>query len=100
MKRIAGDQLVGGINRLLFLLVAPHAQRIEILQGDSERVHARMARCAEGRFAMGGEQLSQGRLAAGEFLGRFLEVRYSRGRWRGGRSQDVLQDEQAALYRR
>ena len=47
LERFAGDQLARGVDRLAPLLLAPHPQGVEVLQGQAQRVHPRVAGVAE-----------------------------------------------------
>ncbi len=52
LERFARDQFASGFNRLFALLITPHSERVEILEGQADRVHARMATGAERLLAM------------------------------------------------
>ena len=79
VERLTGEQLARCIDRLPALLVAPEPQGVEILEGQAQRVHPRMARAAQGLGAMQGQQLAARRLPALEFLLRLFEGRTSAG---------------------
>ena len=70
------------------------------LESQAERVHSSVARRADSRFAVSGQQFSQCRLSISELLGRIFEIRHTvrrRSRWS---SQDIIQNKQPALDRR
>src|SRR5207249_7421181 len=52
VEGLAGNQFPGGIDRELAFLLAPRANAVEILQTESNRVHARMTGRAHWVFAM------------------------------------------------
>jgi hypothetical protein len=86
LERLAGKQLAARFDGLAQLFIAPAAQRIEILESQSKRVHAVMARIAQGFAAVDREHLAErGRLAL-DCSGSFFEGRQVRRRRRRRRA--------------
>ena len=82
------------------LLVAAASQRVEVLEGKTQRIHAIVAGATQGLAAVCLQRLAQRGCPALQSLGRLFQ-RGNVGRRRRGRdAEDVVQDEQAALHGR
>jgi len=91
-------KLPGRIDLLAKLLGAPLSEGVEVLQGESERVHPVMAGGTHGVFPVGGHCFAQGRHVRSILRFRFLERGNVRWRRRRGSVEDVIEDPFSALH--
>src|SRR5207247_1465867 len=100
-KTLARGELAARVDGLAVFLVAVHSQSVEVLQPQTERVHAGVARGAQRNAAVYGEQFAHGRLAFGSLGGLVQVGDVQIGRWRRRRrAQEVVKHKEAAFDRR
>src|SRR5690606_22912752 len=94
-----GDQPSRWVDRPTLLIVPPHSKRVEILEGETERIETRMAGRAERIGSVRLENLAESGLMVPDRGRRLLELRHgARWRWRWS-SEDVVEHEETALDR-
>ena len=72
---LAGDELALALDRQVHLAFAPYAHGVEILQGQSQRVHAVMAGTTQRILGVQGECLAQAHVAAVRAIDEGAEMR-------------------------
>ncbi len=77
--------------------LAPHAEGIEVFEGEPERIHAVVAGLAEGVAAMQFEGFAQGGFTILEFLFCQFEIRNVGWGWRSRGAEDLIEEEDPAF---
>ena len=90
-------QLPRRVDRELAFRLAPRANGVEVLEAEAERIHAAMARRADGVLAVFLELLAHRRRRSDL---RFVEIRHIGRRLRRRGIQEIVEDPLAAQHRR